>query len=63
MPRALFLSRVYFWRSGIVVQPYFFEKIPKNVYVLPDYWLELIRFWGSLGRVALASIGIVTGPR
>jgi uncharacterized SAM-binding protein YcdF (DUF218 family) len=43
--------------SGISVEPYFYEPIPQNYWAHPVYWGELIRFWGSLGRVALAAVG------
>lgn len=58
LPRALFLTRFYLWGSGISVEP--FATIP-----LPRHWIfnfvfegELVKFWGSLGRVALTWVGI-----
>jgi hypothetical protein len=42
---------------GFRVEPYFFEPIPKNYWTQPDFWAEMFRFWGSLGRVALANFG------
>jgi uncharacterized SAM-binding protein YcdF (DUF218 family) len=42
---------------GFKVEPYFFEPVPENYWAHPVYWGELIRFWGSLGRVALAAVG------
>ena len=49
--------------KDITVEPYFFESIPKDWWAEADFWLEMGRFWGSLGRVLLVSFGIVTGPR
>jgi uncharacterized SAM-binding protein YcdF (DUF218 family) len=57
MPRALFLTRLYLLGSGITVQPYYYETIPKNYWLEPDFWGEMFRFWGSLVRVALAAVG------
>ena len=57
MPRAVFLTRVYLWGSSIHIEPYYFESVPKNIFVEPDFWAEMFRFWGSLVRVALAEIG------
>jgi uncharacterized SAM-binding protein YcdF (DUF218 family) len=62
-PRALFLTRLYLLGSSIDVEPYFFESVPANYWAQSDFWEEMVKFWGSLGRVALASVGIVTGPR
>jgi len=62
-PRALFLTRLYLLESSIDVEPYFFESVPANYWAQSDFWEEMVKFWGSLGRVALASVGIVTGPR
>jgi hypothetical protein len=43
--------------SGISVEPYFFEPIPKHYWLEPDFWAEIFRFWGSLVRVVLAGVG------
>jgi len=57
MPRALFLTRLYLLGSGIAVQPYFFEPIPPLWWAQSEFWIEIIRFWGSLGRAVLAALG------
>src|ERR1700690_4349407 len=57
MPRALFLTRLYLIGSGITVDPAYFESIPSHYWTNPDFWAEIVRFWGSLGRVALAFFG------
>ncbi len=53
MPRALFLTRYYLMGTSIHVEPYYFDMTESFVNQ-PDFWAEIFRFWGSLGRVALA---------
>jgi len=63
LPRALFLTRLYLLGSGAEITPCSKTPLPDHWW---NYWLfhrEIFKFWGSLGRVALASIGIETGPK
>jgi uncharacterized SAM-binding protein YcdF (DUF218 family) len=57
MPRALFLTRFYLPEAGVIIEPYCSDPIPGDWWIEPDFWGEMIRFWGSIGRVALASVG------
>lgn len=61
LPRALFLTRLYLLGSGVTVIPC--AKSPLPTYWWKDWLLhrEIFKFWGSLGRVALAACGWETG--
>ena len=63
MPRALFLMRLYLVGSGVKVYPVAAEKPPGPVWSEGQFWLELVKFWGSLGRVALVAVGIRDWPK
>jgi len=62
LPRALFLTRLYLWGTGVTVVPY--ATFPPT----PSWWrskvfrLEFMKFWGSLFRMVLAAIGIEEWP-
>lgn len=62
LPRALFLTDYYLKGSGVTVLPYATVPLPSGWVLRPQFWEELFKFWGSLGRVGLASLGWETGP-
>lgn len=62
LPRALFLTRLYLRGTGVTVTPYASTPLPSGWALRPQFWEELFKFWGSLGRVGLASLGWETGP-
>ncbi len=57
MPRALFLTRIYLWGTGVEVDPLWAEPIPEHWWKAGRFWLEGLKFWGSLMRVVLAEFG------
>jgi len=57
LPRALFLTRYYLLDSGITVTPYATTPLPPHWWSRKNYYLELLKFWGSLGRIALSWVG------
>ena len=61
-PRALFLTRFYLWGSGVSVIACPSEPVPMDWWRQRGFWKEGAKFWGSLGRVFLASLGWETGP-
>ncbi len=62
-PRALFLARLYLIGSGarVVTRPY--DSSPPHFLEKPIFWVQMVKFWGSLGRVALDWVGIDNWPR
>jgi len=58
MPRALFLARLYLLGSGVKVYPFPADTAPADWWREGIFWKEYAKFWGSLGRVGLAVIGI-----
>jgi uncharacterized SAM-binding protein YcdF (DUF218 family) len=62
MPRAYFLPRLYLLGSGIHCGYCCASTIPAGWIENPDLHREFIKFWGSLGRVALSLIGIDHWP-
>jgi uncharacterized SAM-binding protein YcdF (DUF218 family) len=50
MPRALFLMRLYLAGSGVKVTPVAAEKLPGHFWAVDLFWLEIVKFWGSLIR-------------
>ena len=63
LPRACFLARLYSVGSGIEWDYASAEPKPAGWWKRPEVRSELLRFWGSLGRVALALVGIENWPR
>ncbi len=61
-PRALFLTRLYLLGSGAKVAPYPNEPTPEGFWTKREFWLEVIKFWGSLMRVVLHWFGIDNWP-
>ncbi len=63
-PRALFLTRFYLGGSGVSVTACSSEPVPAGWWRRGEFWAEIFKFWGSLGRVILASapLGWETGP-
>ena len=59
-PRALFLTRLYLWGTGVQVEPDPVSPVPSGWWREGLFWIETAKFWGSLGRVLLHSIGL--GP-
>jgi hypothetical protein len=57
MPRALFLTRIYLWGTDVQVDPYWAEPIPAAWWKIGHFWLEGLKFWGSLIRVVFAAFG------
>ena len=62
VPRALFLTRLYLLGSGVEVIPCTKTPVPQRWWADRLFHIELFKFWGSLGRVALAAVGWETGP-
>jgi DUF218 domain len=62
-PRALFLARLYLIGSGVRVRPYPYDPTPPHFLGKPIFWVQMVKFWGSLGRVALHWVGIDNWPR
>jgi len=62
VPRALFLTRLYLLGSGVQVIPCSKTPLPEHWWAKRLFRMELLKFWGSLGRVALAFFGWETGP-
>jgi len=63
LPRAYFLTRLYSVGSGIEWSYASAEPIPPGWWKRPEVRSELLRFWGSMGRVCLAAVGITDWPR
>ena len=63
LPRAYFLTRLYSLGSGIEWDCVGAEPNPPGWWKRPEFRSELLRFWGSLGRVVLAVVGIENWPR
>lgn len=63
LPRALFLTRYYLRGTGITVIPYATISLPDRWWASPRFHLEVVKFWGSLGRVALAWVRIENWPK
>lgn len=63
MPRALFLTRLYLLESPVSVYPYASDKPPAQWWATRAFWGEYLKFWGSLGRVALSWVGIENWPK
>lgn len=61
-PRALFLTRLYMLGTGLSVESHPSEAAPVNWWIYRAAWIQLKKFWGSLGRVGLYAIGFETGP-
>jgi uncharacterized SAM-binding protein YcdF (DUF218 family) len=57
MPRALFLTRMYLWGTPVEVDPYWAEPIPAGWWKVGYFWIEWVKFWGSLVRVFFAEFG------
>lgn len=62
MPRAVFLTRLYLWGSGVQVTPYLLNPLPERWYLDRFFLWEMVKFWGSLGRVTLSWVGIEDWP-
>jgi uncharacterized SAM-binding protein YcdF (DUF218 family) len=56
-PRALFLTRLYLAGTGVDIEPYWAQPIPDDWWKIHFFWIEWIKFWGSLARVLLAGFG------
>lgn len=62
MPRGLFLTRLYLLGSGVKVTPYMISLRPRYWFADRLFLWELVKFWGSIGRVALSWAGIEDWP-
>jgi hypothetical protein len=62
VPRALFLTRLYLAGSGVKVAACSKSPLPPGWWAQPLLHTEILKFWGSLGRVGLAFFGWETGP-
>jgi len=62
LPRAGFLLRLYLLGSGIRVYSLGAEPAPEKPWTSPTLQLEFLKFWGSLGRVALDRLGVENWP-
>ena len=58
MPRALFLTRFYLLGSMVKVYPFSADNPPIGWWKENIFWQEYLKFWGSLGRVILATVNI-----
>ncbi len=63
LPRALFLTRYYLWGKGITVTPYATTPLPSGWFLKPRFWEEMVKFWGSLGRIVFSWVGVENWPR
>jgi len=61
-PRALFLTRLYLLGSGVRVEPYPNEPSPAFYWARELFWLQWVKLWGSLARVALEWVGVRDWP-
>jgi uncharacterized SAM-binding protein YcdF (DUF218 family) len=62
LPRALFLTRFYLIGSDVSIIPYADEPAPRNWWDYKEAWVQLFKFWGSLGRIILHWVGINNWP-
>ncbi len=62
LPRAMFLTRVYLRGTGVTVAPYATVAVPSGWYLRPIFWIEMVKFWGSLMRVGLSHFGVQDFP-
>lgn len=53
LPRAYFLTWFFLRGSGIQILPLAAKGVPRLWWCQPPVWLEMVKFWGSLGRMAL----------
>ncbi len=58
LPRALLLLHYYLWRSNIHVYGLESDSPPRNFFKTGIFWLEMLKLWGSFGRVILSYWGI-----
>jgi len=63
LPRALFLTRLYLWGTGVEVRPYASVPPPEGWWRTKTFRVEFVKFWGSLLRMALAEAGIEEWPK
>jgi hypothetical protein len=63
VPRSLFLTRLYLMGSGVSIIPCSTKEVPSDWWHNRALRVEMVKFWGSIGRVALAAVGFETGPR
>ena len=63
MPRALFLSKLYLAGSGVTLIPCAGEPVPDHWWTRPEAQKQLLKFWGSLGRVFLHQVGVDDWPK
>lgn len=63
LPRATFLTRYYLMGSGIEVIPYATTPAPEKWWREDIFWMEMMKFWGSLARVVLAWFGVEDWPK
>ncbi|HVZ80658.1 MAG TPA: YdcF family protein [bacterium] len=62
LPRAYFLTRLYFLGTGIQVIPVADPPAPPGWWRHSVIWVEYVKLWGSLARVGLACLGIENWP-
>lgn len=62
LPRALFLTRYYLRGNNITVTPYATLPLPAGWFLRPHFWEEMVKFWGSLARIALSWVGVENWP-
>ena len=63
LPRALFLTRYYLRDSGVVVHAFASDPLPKYWWLDRSFYIEIIKFWGSLVRIGLSRIGVERWPK
>jgi uncharacterized SAM-binding protein YcdF (DUF218 family) len=63
LPRAMFLTRLYLLGADIKVVSYATMPLPPHWFFNRLFWNDMVKFWGSLGRVVLSWIGIDNWPR
>jgi uncharacterized SAM-binding protein YcdF (DUF218 family) len=63
LPRSLFLLKLYLGPSSIRVHPYAFGAVSKDPWENPFLQAEFIKFWGSVLRVGLHTVGINDWPK
>ena len=62
LPRALFLTRLYLIGSNVSIIPCAYSPAPKDWWNYEEAWVQIFKFWGSLGRIALHWIGVDDWP-
>jgi uncharacterized SAM-binding protein YcdF (DUF218 family) len=63
IPRALMLLKLYLWNYHVQLYVFSSDEKPTMYWMSPELYLEIVKFWGSCGRVILEKFGIDDWPR